>query len=127
MATITNNSRSPRILNTEQGPYTLQPGASLPSDFTLTDAERKSISRPGFLDDAKNSTTRQARDGGDNGGDDPTITDADRKFAETFIGRKLDDISDEEIAKLTEGQKAAVVEAEKDREQPRKTLLDRLG
>lgn len=48
-------------------------------------------------------------------------------FAETFINRNLDDISADDIAALTDEQRAAVIAAEKDREAPRKGLLGRLG
>jgi len=57
----------------------------------------------------------------------PAATDEDSAFAETFIGRNLDDISDEDFDGLTEAQKAAVIAAERDREKPRVTLLRRLG
>jgi len=46
--------------------------------------------------------------------------------AEAFIGRNLDDISDDEIAGLTDEQRAAVRAAEEDREKPRTGLLTRL-
>jgi len=46
--------------------------------------------------------------------------------ADAFIDRNLDDISDEEILALTPEQRAAVREAEADREQPRVTLERRL-
>lgn len=46
--------------------------------------------------------------------------------ADTFIARKLDEISDDEIGALTPDQVAAVRKAEEDREQPRKGLLERL-
>jgi hypothetical protein len=46
--------------------------------------------------------------------------------ADTFIGRTLDNISDEEIAALTDEQREAVRAAEQDREKPRQGLLDRL-
>ena len=46
--------------------------------------------------------------------------------AEAFIGRNLDDISDDEIAGLTAEQRVAVRAAENDREKPRSTLLARL-
>lgn len=46
--------------------------------------------------------------------------------ADGFIGRNLDDISDDDIAKLTPAQRDAVITAEKDREKPRTGLLSRL-
>jgi hypothetical protein len=46
--------------------------------------------------------------------------------AEAFIGRSLDQISDEEIAGLSDADREAVRRAEQDREKPRSGLLDRL-
>jgi hypothetical protein len=57
---------------------------------------------------------------------DPVADDV-AAFAETFIARKLDDISDEEIAGLSEAERQAVAKAEQDREKPRAGLIGRLG
>jgi hypothetical protein len=51
----------------------------------------------------------------------------DAFVADTFIARTLAEITDEEIAGLSDEDKAAVIAAEKDREQPRVGLLSRLG
>lgn len=45
---------------------------------------------------------------------------------EAFIDRNLSDISDEELAGLTDAQREAVYLAEIDREKPRKGLTDRI-
>lgn len=47
--------------------------------------------------------------------------------SEAFIGRTLDEISDDEIDALSDEDRAAVIAAEKDREKPRTGLLSRLG
>jgi hypothetical protein len=47
--------------------------------------------------------------------------------AETFIGRTLDEISDDEIAALSDEDRAAAIAAEQDREKPRVGLLRALG
>lgn len=61
------------------------------------------------------------------GGDTASAGGGDSFDADAFINRNLGDISDAEIAGLSDAQKAAIVAAERDREQPRVTLLDKLG
>lgn len=57
------------------------------------------------------------------GGEGPGTAGFD---ADAFIGRNVSDISDDELANLTNEQRAAVRAAEEDREKPRRGLLDRL-
>lgn len=64
---------------------------------------------------------------GTNGTETGSVGDAEPFSGDTFIGRNLDDISDDEIAGLTDEQRAAVVASERDREKPRVSLLRRLG
>jgi hypothetical protein len=67
-----------------------------------------------------------AGSGATGGAETGTGLAADDFDAETFIGRTLDAISDDELQALTPEQREAVRKAEKDREQPRTGLLTRL-